>query len=499
MKKLALLWEKIRNEPLLAALSGTFVLLLVLFLFTVFLQDPKWIYRYLGLPKKNDALKFLGIGMGGVLLALQALMAYKRAKALEDTANAQAEAAKAQAKATEEQAKANQNTEQGQRQERLKNAIEHLGHESVSVRLGGAYELFHLAEDTKELQQTALDILCAHIRQTTGESEYREKYKSKPSEEVQSLLTLLFIQEHEVFKDLHINLRGSWLNGANLERARLYRAVLTKAYLQGAHLLKAQLDGARLEVAQLQKADLTGAHLQGVILVKAHLQRAVLANAHLQGSILNEACLHRAILIATDLRYAGLNGTYLQGANLAVARLQKASLGGAYLQGAFLHMAQLHGAILTDAQLQGAYLRAAQLHEVQFSSLQGLQHLNETVRQEIDPQPAQLQGVSSPAVRSFDAFRERIRERKDKETDLSGVMFSGGLTKQNVDSLVGGLSEAGAKELRETLEPHIDQPVSHELPEDSGAITGAYTEEEAEQWIAEYEKAMSEVPTESDN
>ena len=472
MKKLALLWEKIRNEPLLAALSGTFVLLLVLFLFTVFLQDPKWIYRYLGLPKKNDALKFLGIGMGGVLLALQALMAYKRAKALEDTANAQAEAAKAQAKATEEQAKANQNTEQGQRQERLKNAIEHLGHESVSVRLGGAYELFHLAEDTKELQQTALDILCAHIRQTTGESEYREKYKSKPSEEVQSLLTLL----------IHINAGN-----------------LTKAYLQGAHLLKAQLDGARLEVAQLQKADLTGAHLQGVILVKAHLQRAVLANAHLQGSILNEACLHRAILIATDLRYAGLNGTYLQGANLAVARLQKASLGGAYLQGAFLHMAQLHGAILTDAQLQGAYLRAAQLHEVQFSSLQGLQHLNETVRQEIDPQPAQLQGVSSPAVRSFDAFRERIRERKDKETDLSGVMFSGGLTKQNVDSLVGGLSEAGAKELRETLEPHIDQPVSHELPEDSGAITGAYTEEEAEQWIAEYEKAMSEVPTESDN
>ena len=39
-------------------------------------------------------------------------------------------------------------TEQGQRQDRLKNAIEHLGHKSDSVRLGGAYELFHLAKDT---------------------------------------------------------------------------------------------------------------------------------------------------------------------------------------------------------------------------------------------------------------------------------------------------------------------------------------------------------------
>ena len=39
----------------------------------------------------------------------------------------------------------------------------------------------------------------------------------------------------------------------------------------------------------------------------------------------------------------------------------------------------------------------------------------------------------------------------------------------------------------------------YELPENSGAITGAYTAEEAEQWIAEYNEAMSEVPTESDN
>ena len=73
----------------------------------------EWVGELLGLHTKSPILKFLGIGMGGVLLALQALMSYKRAKALEDTANAQAEAAKAQAKATEEQAKANQNIEQG--------------------------------------------------------------------------------------------------------------------------------------------------------------------------------------------------------------------------------------------------------------------------------------------------------------------------------------------------------------------------------------------------
>ena len=229
----------------------------------------KFIVQLFGLEEwqKYEALKFLGIGMGGVLLALQAVIANKRAKAMGDAADAQASAADAQARATEEQATANKNTEQGQRQERLKNAIEHLGHSSDSVRLGGAYELFHLAEDedtakdkkdTKDLRQTALDILCAHIRRTTSEEKYRAKHKSKPSEEIQSLLTLLFVQEHKVFtgRDININLQGSCLNGSNLRQARLEKAYLEGAQLHGAHLGGAQLHGAHLEGAQLH-----GAHL----------------------------------------------------------------------------------------------------------------------------------------------------------------------------------------------------------------------------------------------
>ena len=198
------------------SLVGAFVVLLATFLLVMVSDSVDgYVSPLFGLDAKNETLTFLGIGMGGVLLALQALMSYKRAKALEDTANAQAEAAKAQAKATEEQAKANEKTEQGQRQERLKNAIEHLGHPSDSVRLGGAYELWHLAQDTKDLRQTVLDILCAHIRRTTGEAEYREKHKSEPSEEIQSLLTLLFVQDHRVFRGLHTN----WHAGKLAERS----------------------------------------------------------------------------------------------------------------------------------------------------------------------------------------------------------------------------------------------------------------------------------------
>ena len=243
---------------------------------------------------KNKTLTFLGIGMGGVLIALQALMSYKRAKAMEDAVL---------------------NTEQGQRQERLKNAIEHLGHESVSVRLGGAYELFHLAEDATEdaekLRQTVLDILCAHIRQTTGERKYRRTHQSKPSEEIQSLLTLLFVQEYEVFKGLRVDLQGSWLNGANLSGARLKKAILNRTHLEGTHL--------------------NGAHLQEAFLSEAHLQRAFFRMTYLQGVHLDEA----------HLEGAHLDEARLQGADLRMAYLQRAELREAYLQGASLRMVRL--------------------------------------------------------------------------------------------------------------------------------------------------------------
>ena len=459
MRKQALiLWEKIRNEPLLAALSGTFILLLVLFLLTMILEDPKWIYRYLGLPKKNDALKFLGIGMGGVLLALQALMSYKRAKALEDTANAQAEAAKAQAKATEEQAKANQNTEQGQRQERLKNAIEHLGHEKDSVRLGGAYELFHLAEETEKWRQTILDILCAHIRQTTGEDEYRKKYKLKPSEEIQSLLTLLFVQEHEVFKGLRINLQGSWLNEANLNGAQLEHAVMVGTYLQRTELENsclrdANFTGARLTLANLQKADLHEANF-----CKAHLQNACLNVARLQGARLYRVQMQGVTLLDANLRGAFLWEAQMQAADLCGARLQLATLSDVGLQA---------------ARIEGAQLQAANLHGVQLGGAESMR-----------PTPVET----------------HLRSRIGEQGSLVGVIVLGGLSEQDVDSIledVSQLKDMSYERLsvsRAGLNPHIGRPESHQLPSGSSVDLDAYTAEEAEKWIAEYEEAMSEVP-----
>ena len=168
--------SKIQENPLLSFLIFLLIVAFVTFVGVLFFDCVEdYVSGLIGLTAKNKIMTFLGIGMGGILFILQVLASHRRAKAMEDAANEQANSAKAQARAAEEQARANKNTEQGLRQERLKNAIEHLGDENDSVRLGGAYELFHLAEDTEELRQTVLDILCARIRQTTSEKKIPER------------------------------------------------------------------------------------------------------------------------------------------------------------------------------------------------------------------------------------------------------------------------------------------------------------------------------------
>ena len=425
------LFSKIKDNSLLSFLIFLLVLAFGAFVGVLFCECIEtYISELLGLPNKNETLKFLGISMGGILIALQALMSYKRAKAMEDAV---------------------EKTGQGQQQDRLKNAIEHLGHESDSVRLGGAYELFHLAKDTldeekkEKLSQTVLDILCAHIRRTTSKSKYREKHKSKPSEEVQSLLTLLFVQEHEVFKGCHINLQGSWLNGADLKEARLWKARLTQAYLQG----------TELDRAHLQRANLVDAHLEGAFLHEAQLQDANLRLVRLQGANLEKARLQGAYLFSAWLQATDLREAHMQGANLASTRLQGADLSNARLQGADITSASLIGADLNQACLKGV--------------------------------GSQSWSISTP-------FADRIRMSICKETDLSKVLF-GGIEQKKVDDLIKGLSPGTAEVLRINLKLHIGKPPSNKLPENSGAITSFYTKEDAEKWIAEYEKAMSEVPT----
>ena len=333
------------------------------------------------LPKKTfdrmlEVLKFYAYVAGGILLIWQVRISNRRATALEKTA----------ALGT----KGNITT-------RFKNAIEHLGGESESIRMGGIYGLYHVVRESREYADTVCKILYSHAKSIMVESEYAEK--EKPSNEIAAILDVLFpiISDGENPKvevlftevnasgwDLHgadvssrdmRHIHGSTVNlsKANLDKADMSKVKLTKVNLSEARLLEANLSGANLQrvnlsEAQLLKANLSRAWLRRAKLLGAKLPRANLSGAKLLSANLSGAQLHRANLSGARLFRVILSGARLFEANLSGAKLLKADLSGAKLHrtdlsGAKLHRANLSGARLLRTNLSGAKLHRANLSE----------------------------------------------------------------------------------------------------------------------------------------
>ncbi len=218
----------------------------------------------------TELAKFLGYLMGGGLLLWQIDISSRRAKSAEDTAK--------------EMQKTTELTERGNIAERFKNAIDHLGHNSVSVRLGGIYTMHHIAWQVEDYRIRVFDILCAHIRETTTHCNYMPRKDESgalcPAIEIQNALDLLFVkdQDKEIYKECSANLEN-----ANLRGAILRRAILKKASFQGADLQDAQLVSS-----YLYQANLCSANLCRVTFDMADLSYCQFNHADLRSAIFGE-------------------------------------------------------------------------------------------------------------------------------------------------------------------------------------------------------------------
>lgn len=229
----------------------------------------------------QELAKFIAYLLGGGMLLWQVAVSSRRAEAME---------------------KAVALTEKGNTAERFKNAIEHLGHKSVSVHLGGVYALHHVAWDVEDYRWPVRDILCSNIREITTQKDYKPRVTTiaesatihnksrslvivRPTIEIETILSVLFSKAyHKVYQDLFPNLESANLQGARLFDADLRRANFFNTNLQQVMFGNADLRGALLNFANLQDAYLTRANLQG-----AHLTSANLQGTYLQGTNLTKA------------------------------------------------------------------------------------------------------------------------------------------------------------------------------------------------------------------
>lgn len=172
-----------------------------------------------------------------------------------------------------------------QRDSRFSKGVELLGNANESARTGAAYSLFFLAKDyPEEFAKPVFEILCSHVRSITTTEEYKKRNEERPSNEIQSILDLLFRNDESrhIFDGLNANLAYSNLIGANLSEAYLFRLTnLLEADLSGAKLLCANLPGATLIRTKFICANLSGSNLAISILSETNLSRADLSGVNL--------------------------------------------------------------------------------------------------------------------------------------------------------------------------------------------------------------------------
>ena len=326
-------------------------------------------------------------------------------------------------------------------EERFITAVDLLGSEESSARVGAMYSLYHLAiEKEGEKYSVAIaEILCSHIRTKTQEKGYQEDYKDSSSEEIQTTIDLLFrkytLGER---KDMYTLLKDD-----------LPAADLSQSYLKGAGLHSAQLQGADLRFAQLQGAKFLSAQLQGAKFMAAQLQGAKFLSAQLQGA---------------DLFYAQLQG---------------ASLGGAQFQGADLRGAQFQGASLRYAQFQGASLGGAQFQEATF-------------------QNTNFKGAYSNNYDNNKTRAENLeaRIRIKQETDLSEVVFSGEINSDAIEAIENAkeyLSEKWYNRMKKIIQENKGVNVEYGKPTEEqkkGIETGVLEDSEEIRAIIKELKAI---------
>ena len=339
-------WKK---DPLIHSLCLCAGAMGLCLLIVMLLTQKGGIFAWLlGTGSKIETIRFIGIGMGGLLTVMAAIAINNRAKAQIKSANAQVEN--------------NKLTEKSHIDERFNSAIETLGHERAEVRISAFYQFYYLAKDSQDdnTGRKIFDILCAHLR-TMPEDQSHVKKNNRdifPTEEYQTLLNILFKSEDKfVFGEFHANLQNVNLTHTNLKNANLANADLCDAILEGANFT-----GANLADSKFTHAKIAYAHF-----IDANLERANL----------REANLTRAKLIGANLKEANLASANLEHANFVGANLTRATMAHAKMKEALLDQANIKNADLTAASLDNAYLVAARLEDANLTGT-GFNHANLT-------------------------------------------------------------------------------------------------------------------------
>ena len=384
-------------------------LIIVMFDMTL---SPK-ICKLLDTSSKHETIKFIALGMGGVIAAIVAAAVNRRASAQEET---------------------NKLAKKSRIDERFNFAAQNVGSTHARTRIA-AYNQFyylaissHLGKNDKDFRESIFKILCSCFRpmphhlllhsdkpETECEKEcekrsepYKKQYIKQcveklkwAREEYKMLFYFLFesiksdnkdskLTFYQFFFDFReTNLKKATFSGVILSGANFKRATLSKADLSKAHLSGANLSEAKFSYANLSEADFSGTEYWNEEKWRKETEALTdegLKNVKKMGANLEKANLSGANLSKADLSYANLSEVNFSGKKPWDEKCWHEKISGLTNEkpddaeeddvkeiGANLEKATLSNAILSNTDLSNANLQKAQLENVDFNSVRSLE------------------------------------------------------------------------------------------------------------------------------
>lgn len=265
---------------------------------------------------------------------------------------------------------------------RFSSGIELLGNPNESTRIGGAFNLFFLAEKfPDEFLTPVCEILCAHIRTITSEKSYQKKFRNRPSNETQTIIDLLLKKNKKnklIFDNCNKNFIGAFLCEINLDSAILnninfYKATLCNVDFSDAIVNNVNFNYASLTDVLFREAKLSNVYFKNAQLDKADFNNASLNDVEFNDSTLNNLYFSHACLVKVYFSDAVLNNVDFSKSTLSNCYFIKAGLSNIYFSVAVLNKVFFNNATLTngdfnDATLSSVDFRYAALNNVSFVS-----------------------------------------------------------------------------------------------------------------------------------
>ncbi|SES29145.1 Uncharacterized protein YjbI, contains pentapeptide repeats [Streptomyces sp. yr375] len=249
--------------------------------------------------------------------------------------------------------------------------VDRLGDDSINVRVSSIYALQRIMRDSPSEQPRIVKILSSYVREHAKmpvkktADRLRKNQKTRPAEDVAAALEVLGSRTPTVEGDPYINLRETFLVGADLSALDLSNTDLRDADLSRADLRNGTYESVWFDKARMEGAMLSSSDFLNSLFTDTDLTGAWLDGAQLTGVSLTGANLTGAYAMSADDGNATLlDGADLTGANLTRADLTDASLVSADFEKDDTH----HAAIVTDADFTDADLTDARLDGVDRSA-----------------------------------------------------------------------------------------------------------------------------------